>query len=296
MLSSNRSGRTTARRAGVVGVLLGALAALAAPVAAQTQPGGIEPTLGGVETRLGGVEPQPSAVEPPSRVTFTLGAGVRLTPAYFGASSGFAGPTGNFQLHHIRIGNLEFGDPQAVPLERGFRVAGAARYIQGRRAADHPELAGLDRVDLSVELGVRVRYVADTWRVFADVRHGVVGHGGWAGELGGDALWRVGPNLMLTAGPRAAFGDARFVRTYFGVTEAEAARSDFVAFRPSSGLVSVGAELGLLLRLDENWGLTASIEYDRLRRDAERSPITAQGSRHQLGARMVLARRFDWRF
>ena len=260
-------GRLRGRRSGLAAALLGALAMLALPAAADTRPG----------------------------ATFTLGAGARLTPSYFGASSEEVGPTGSFLLHHLRIGGFEIGDPTAEPLRPGFRIGGAARWISGRGAGDNPELAGLDRVSTSVELGVRLRYVADTWLVFADLRNGVIGHGGWAGEVGADALWHVTPNLTLSAGPRAAFGDARFTRTYFGVTAAEAGRSPFSEFRPSTGIVSVGAELGMRLRLDELWTVIGTLEYDRLRGDAGRSPITAQGSRDQWGARLMLTRRFDLR-
>ena len=271
MIRTSPTPRPTARgrhRTGLVAAVLGALATLALPAAADTRPG----------------------------ATFTLGAGARVNPSYFGASRDVAGPTGSFLLHHLRIGDFEIGDPTAEPLRRGFRLGATGRYIRGRGAGDNPELAGLDRVDLSVELGVRLRYVGDTWLVFADLRNGVLGHGGWSGEIGGDALWQVTPNLMLTAGPRAAFGDARFTRTYFGVTAAEANRSAFTEFRPASGLVSVGAEIGMRLRLDDAWTVIGTVQYDRLRGDAGRSPITAQGSRDQWGASLMLTRRFDWRF
>ncbi|MGY6412132.1 MAG: MipA/OmpV family protein [Alkalilacustris sp.] len=262
--SLRRGGLLTA-----VGAVL--IAALALPAAADTRPG----------------------------ATFTLGAGARLTPAYFGASRDVVGPTGSFQLHHLRIGGFEIGDPMAEPLRRGFRLGGAARWVRARGAGDNPELAGLDRISNALELGLRARYVADSWLVFADLRTGVVGHSGWAGEIGADALWQVTPNLLLSAGPRVGFGDARFQRTYFGVTAAEAARPEtggrFTEFRPGAGLLSVGAELGMRLRLDDAWTVIGTVEYDRLRRDAARSPITAQGSRDQWGARLLLTRRFDLR-
>ena len=229
-------------------------------------------------------------------VTFTLGAGARLAPEYFGASSMEPGPTGRFSLQHLSIGGLQVGRPDARPLDPGFGIGGAFRYIGSRGPGQNPELAGLDRVDASVELGLGLRHVAEGWRVFADLRHGVIGHGGWAGDLGADALLRLGPDLILTAGPRVAFGDARFTRTYFGVTPAESAASGFAAYRPSGGLVSVGAELGMHYALDADWGLVGTISYDHLRGDAADSPVTTQGSRDQWGASLVVTRRFNLRF
>ncbi|WP_201158308.1 MipA/OmpV family protein [Rhodobaculum claviforme] len=243
--------------------------------------------------------PVVSPVEAQERVgaTLELGLGARVAPDFPGSDSYRVNPTGIFGFRELRLpGGMTVGTPDARPLDPGFGVSGSARYISARGPGRHPQLTGLERVDASLELGLSVRHVAETWRVYADLRHGVVGHGGWAGDLGADAILRLGPRWTVNAGPRASFGDARFKRTYFGVTPSEADASGFSAFRPSGGLVSVGAEVEVRHDISDLWAVIGTLSYDRLRGDAGRSPVTAQGSRDQWGARIVVTRRFNFRF
>ena len=229
--------------------------------------------------------------------TFELGVGARAAPDYPGADSYRVGPTGLFGFRALRLpGGVEIGTPDARPLDPGFGVSGSARYLASRGPGRHPELADLDRVKAALELGLSMRHVTDTWRVFADLRYGVVGHKSWVGDLGADAILRLGPRWTINAGPRASFGDSRFKRTYFGVTAAEAANSGFDFFRPSGGVVSVGAEIEVRHDITPDWAIIGSLSYDRLQDDAGRSPITAQGSRDQWGASIVVTRRFNIRF
>ncbi|MGY6632721.1 MAG: MipA/OmpV family protein [Alkalilacustris sp.] len=229
--------------------------------------------------------------------TFELGVGARVAPDYPGADSYRVGPTGIFGFRALSLpGGIDVGSPDARPLDTGFGVSGSARYLAPRGPGRHPDLAGLDRVSSALEVGLSMRHVTDTWRVFADLRYGVVGHKSWVGDLGADAILRLGPQWTVNAGPRASFGDSRFKRTYFGVTPAEAAASGFGAFRPSGGLVSVGAAIEVRHDITPDWAIIGTVSYDRLRSDAGRSPITAQGSRDQWGARLLVTRRFNLRF
>lgn len=238
-----------------------------------------------------------TAQDSPS-ASFILGAGVAVTPDYPGSSDHSIGPSGSFALRELVLpGGFGIGSASARPVDPGFGLRGAFRYIGSRKASDNAELTGLENVDATFEVGLGLVYVADFWRVFGEVRYGAVGHRGWAGDLGADAIWRVSDRTTLLAGPRAGFGDRRFAQTYFGVTEAEAAASvsGFAPYRAGGGLVSLGVEVGLQHAFDDRWGLQGRINYDRLQDDAGRSPITSQGSRNQWSARLILTRSFDLR-
>ena len=226
-------------------------------------------------------------------VTFTLGLGLRHAPKYFGAGSNSLGPTGSFGINELVLpGGFGFGSPDARPLDPGFGLRGGFRYIGERRASDHPSLAGTDRIRQAVELGVGLAHVTEFGRVYGEVRRGFGGHTGWVGEVGIDAIARPTPQLVLAAGPRANWGNARFTRTYFGVTPAESAASGgaLAPWRPSGGLVSVGVELTAKYDLGDGWGLRGRLGWERLRGGAANSPITRK--RNQYSAQLVVTRQF----
>ena len=223
-----------------------------------------------------------------------LRGGVGTSPGYFGSEGNEAAPDLGFTLNYARLGGFSLGDPDPLYVPEGLGVIGSFRYIGERDDADDPELAGLDDVDASVELGVGLRYATRDYQVYGVVRYGVVGHESLVGELGADAYLRPTDRLTLRAGPRATFGSDDFNDTYFGVTAPEAAGSTFDAYDPGGGLVSAGVEIGAGYRIDDDWGIDAAVRYESLQADAADSPITRDDD--QFSARIGVTRRFTFGF
>lgn len=233
---------------------------------------------------------------PKPRFVFTLRGGVAVKPDYFGASSYGVGPDLGFDFGYARAFGRDFGSTDPDFERTGLHLRGSFRYIGERSAADHPELTGLNDIDLSVELGLGLAYTQRSYEIFGDVRYGVVGHESVVGELGADLRLHPGDRLTLTAGPRLFLGSDSYAQTYFGVTAAESAASGLAAFTAEGGALSAGIELGATYKIDENWGVEGALTYDRLLNDAAASPITVQGSEDQLRARIGLTRRISLRF
>lgn len=228
-------------------------------------------------------------------LSFSVTGGAGVAPSYFGADDYTISPTGSLGFTGLRFGAVQLGDPDGparfVP---GTRLRGAFRYIAKREGKD--ELAGLNDVDAALEIGLGLHHSAEWWEVYGDLRYGVIGHNAFAGEVGTNLIYRSETGLVVYAGPRAEFGDARFTRTYFGVTQAETGQSFPTAYTPGGGLYSVGAELGGYQPLSADWGVTGRLRYDRLQGDAADSPIVQQGSRNQISAQIGLTRHFNLRF
>lgn len=221
---------------------------------------------------------------------FTALGGVKLSPAYIGSDNYELKPTASFQLDYLRLpGGYQIGSPERDYVG-GLRPRFSFRYLGDRNAEDDPQLAGVEDIQTSVEIGAGVGYEARDFRVFADVRNGVIGHNDWVGEVGADAIARPSEALTLSAGPRFNFGGPDFVDSYFGVTPAEAARSGLPAYDPSSGLVSVGMELSARYEVTERWGVEGIAAYERLVDDAGDSPIVDLGSPDQYELRLGLTR------
>ncbi|MDT0684679.1 MipA/OmpV family protein [Roseicyclus sp. F158] len=265
-----------------------ALAMVAAPVSALA--GNLEP-----------VPMEQSVIMAPQIDTapdlvFTLGAGVKSTPEYFGADENTVAPAFKGRLNYARLGGLSFGSPDGVTEPEGFGLGVAFRYIGERDTSEYDELDGLDDIDATLELGLGAGYEARNFAVFADVRQGIGGHDGVVGDLGADVIFRPTDKLVLTAGPRAFFGDDTYADTYFGVSDSESTDSGYDSFDAEGGLLSTGVELGATYKFDDRWGLESSVRYDRYQNDAADSPIVERGSDDQVTAEIGFTRTFTLNF
>ncbi|MCB1332181.1 MAG: MipA/OmpV family protein [Roseivivax sp.] len=235
--------------------------------------------------------PMGAAAESGAHFSFNAGLGAVVAPSYFGSDDYEVGPTGSFQFGHLKLGKLEFGNPDPDAVSLGWHPRGSLRVIGERSSADHSELAGLDDIDLSVELGGGIGYRAENFAAFADARYGVIGHQSWVGVLGADAIIQPDDKLTLTIGPRILWGSQDYTATYFGVTAAESAASAFPVYAPGEGIVSAGLELGATYKLSQDWSLAGTLKWDRLSGDAANSPIVRDKDSYSFS--LVLMRRFS---
>jgi MipA family protein len=231
------------------------------------------------------------------RAVVNLGAGVEVKPAFPGSDEYELGPDASISFDSLRLPfGLEFGSPGDFGVTPGFGISGSFRYLSERDSSDYSELEGLDDVDRALEIGLGINYEQPSYRLYADLRRAVIGHDGWVAELGADAILHPTDALTLNLGPRFSFGDDKFVDTYFGVGEDEAAGSALSAFDPGSGPVSVGMEIGGRYAFSEHWGLEGAAGYDRLVGDAADSPIVETGSEDQYSVRLGITRRITLGF
>jgi len=231
---------------------------------------------------------------PDPDLVLTLGAGVSYLTAYPGSAEFRFTPSLLFLPDYIRFKNgFEFGSGRSVGFREGFGLRGAFRSISERKGEDYPELVGLDDEGWSVEFGLGLGYEQRSYRVFGDLRYGFIGHNGWVGQLGADVISRPVRGLTLTLGPRLDLGDRKFTSSYFGINPAEAAASQFAAYDPSGGIVSVGIEFGGIYQFDERWGLQGKVVWNQLQGDAAGSPITQFGSADQYKVQLTLTRRIS---
>ncbi|MFP7569795.1 MipA/OmpV family protein [Marivita sp. S2033] len=235
----------------------------------------------------------PTAAPATPKLVFTLRGGVSAMPEYFGSDDYKAGADLGFRLNHVSLGKSgSFGNPDAWAENPGLSFGGSLRFIQERDTSDFDELAGLDDVDATVELGVSMRYGTEYFAAFGNVRRGFGGHEGWVGEVGADAILRPTDRLRLSLGPRLFFGDDEYSDTYFGVTPAESSAA-LSAYDPDGGLVSAGVELGARYQINDVWGVEGAVTWETFQDDALDSPIVKQGSDEQWGARIGLTRVFS---
>ena len=119
------------------------------------------------------------------------------------------------------------------------------------------------------------------------------GHRGWVGIAGADYVVRGDDRYLVSIGPRVTVTDGRYQRAYFGVAPRNAASSGLLAFRPGGGVQAVGAAPPILRQITPRGGVYGYAKYDRLVRDAGRSPVVRSfGSRDQLSGGVALTHTF----
>jgi MipA family protein len=233
----------------------------------------------------------PSMVEAPppsSGYIVTISGDIQAIPNYPGSDR----YTGVFypSITYRRVGEPErFTAPDdgisiTVFETANLRIGPVARIETGRFLDDDRRLFGLRKIPFDVELGGFLEYWPVSFlRARLELRHGVRDDIGFAGTAGLDFVQRVG-RFTFSLGPRVNFADDDYVRTYFGVTPAEAALNGRVyPFRPRGGITSAGGVASVMYRWNETWATTAYVGYNRLVGDVADSPIVTRiGSEHQL--------------
>jgi outer membrane protein len=223
--------------------------------------------------------------------TMTIGAEGRMVPQFEGAKSYRIRPMPIFSIRRagapsrfkapddgIRIGLIEV---------ENVRV-GAVGKFRGRRAeSDAAALAGLGNVGFAVELGAFGEiWATQNFRLSAELRHGLGGHTGVLADFGADLVMRPDSQLTLSVGPRAAWSNAEYNRTYFGVNAQQRARgSQLALYSPGSGFRSLGFVGSASYAMTPDWSIQAFARYDRLVGDVRNAPLVrAHGSPNQFSA------------
>lgn len=77
----------------------------------------------------------------------------------------------------------------------------------------------------------------------------------------------------VIGGLNSQFGDSDYLRTWYGVSTAQASRSQFRAYAPKGGLIGRGADLTWTLPIDERWSVSSVLAAQYLSHEAADSPI-----------------------
>ena len=217
------------------------------------------------------------------REGFTLAAGpaVVLRPRFDGARGYRLRPYPMIGLRWRNIVALDTTHLKVYGLRRrGLRIGISANYRRGRKETHSTALIGLGNIAATVEMGT-----------FAEVRLGraalilEVRHDPFSGHGGSRVVVQVGHGLYasertaLAIGLRTVWAGGDYMRTYFGVSPAQAAASGLPAFAAGAGFKEVGLRLISRTRLSDKWTLRGKLGASRLLGDAAASPIVKQRGR-----------------
>jgi outer membrane protein len=222
-----------------------------------------------------------------------IGAGGEISPEYEGSDEYSVSPSPIIGFGYLNIpGLFEIGS--TGPDEGGLSISPSFNITGERKARDFDAIRGLDDVDATYEVGVEVGYEWDYAEIYGAARYAFGGAEGVVGEVGANAIYRPTPEIELKAGPFATFASEGYTETYFGVTAAESANTDFrlEEYDPKGGLKSVGVSGAARYEFRPDWFLNADASYSQLVGDAGDSPIVKAGDENQFTFGLGLSKRF----
>ena len=166
-----------------------------------------------------------------------------------------------------------------------WEVGPFLKYTGGRKESRNPALLGFGNIGATAELGLFARYRTDRMLFNVEARHALGADQGESVRISfGHALYKNG-DFALGAVARAKWRSAAAMRTTFGITPAQASRSQtgLAVYTPGAGISGVSVDVIARYRLSERHRLMALASYGRIVGDAARSPlVAAEGSRGQL--------------
>jgi outer membrane protein len=228
-----------------------------------------------------------------------VGLGAQLQPEFKGADDREVAPL--FDIDIARGADpFRFEGPDdsfgiALISDEGFAAGPAANFEASRKNKDVGAPVG--KVPATFEAGAFAEFMAsDSFRLRGELLKGIGGHKGVVGSVGGDFVMRDGDRYVFSVGPRLLFSNARYQRAFFGVDPEAALATGLPVYRPGAGLHAVALASGLSYQFNPQFGMFGFARYERLIRDAARSPIVREfGSRNQMSAGLGLSYTFTVR-
>ena len=214
-----------------------------------------------------------------------LGAAAAFQPRYDGADRYHIEGGPSFDIRYSDLFFASTGEGIGANVLRGpnWRISIAAAYDLGRRGQDDDEhLHGLGNINPAPELKLAGDYVVSKnfpLVVRADIRRSFGGSNGWVGDLGAYMpLPGSSPSFFWFAGPNLTFADSKYMNTWFGISEQQAADSSYSYYHANPGLKSAGVGVTAVWFFRKHWFATCDFALEQLVGSAKRSPVTQRSS------------------
>lgn len=208
----------------------------------------------------------------------TLGMGAGLAPKYMGDDHYKMIPV---PLISVTYKDTVFLNPAGIGANlvnsHGIKAGPIlAPDFTGRYASDdHKRLDGMDKIHSSVSAGGFVSYKVGAFSVGGKFLQNVTdANYGFTAQTEANYRFALVPRkLYLEPGVEANFGSGKYMQTWFGVNEAEAARTGYAHYTPDGGLRDVGLKASLVYNWTDHWLVRAFTNVNVLVGDAADSPL-----------------------
>ncbi len=212
----------------------------------------------------------------------TVGLGVVTGPAFDGSDETTTAPVPLVDVEH-RDGRVFLSTRNGVGYRivntEGVKAGVALTMVGGRDSSDDNRIARFEDIDTAAGAQVFGEYaVTDSVNLTGDVTQSLGGSDGWRATVGLGTARPLTDRLLATAGVNTTYASKDDMKTWFGVTPAQAAVSSLARYTPDAGWRDVGVNVGLNYALTDTWSLGGGMGLTRLVGDAADSPISKENS------------------
>lgn len=228
-----------------------------------------------------------------ANASLALGATASWTPSYAGSTAHSVKPRLVWAFQYGRIRLSTGGGAAILGIAQDPRGPGASaellrtdrlragitlRIDRGRNSSDVEGLEDLPDVDATVRARAYASYaLTPHWTLAAAVAPDLLGRGG-----GTVATFDIGYRAALTrasewyAGGGVNLADARYMNSYYGVSDETAAATGRAPFTANAGPTGARAAIGFTAALTSRWIVFGGAGVTRLLGDAAASPLTQE--------------------
>ncbi len=217
----------------------------------------------------------------------SIGGGAGMAPDYEGSD--------DYEFVPIPFARVAFDNGMFVTVEgltakanlipsKIWRLGPMYNYRGSRSDVDNNRVDRLSNVSDAHELGAFGGFDYKNWFVFLEYLADMGdAHDGSLGTARGGYNWVASESWTLSFGLSTTYASGDYMSTYFGVDDADAAKSGLRTFNADEGLKDVAFDLGIGCQFTDHIGGRFIGQYKLLINDAdESSPVTNEGSQHQI--------------
>ncbi|HEY3985853.1 MipA/OmpV family protein [Cedecea sp.] len=217
----------------------------------------------------------------PDETAITFGPGAISSPRYSGANEQ---STGIIPLIHIQKRNIFLDSINGLGIhlqsDNGLYFEPTLGYDSGRTDKNSgwrkgsDKLKGMGDISSTVNSGIAIGWAVARWLVFEGKTTLPLNEGqGVSYSTSIDYIPIMNEDNSITLQASALFGDARYMNTWYGVSNQQHVRSGFARYSSAGGFYGTDTSLTLTHQFSEHWGAGFSLSYAWLNKNVANSPI-----------------------
>lgn len=169
-------------------------------------------------------------------------------------------------------------------------TASLAPSFDEREASDNSRFRNLGNVSPTVRAALAASYQHDWWKISSAITRDL-SEGKKEGVTGGvdfTGTYHYSHDLSFHAGPGFTYGNAEYMRTFYGISGAQSQASGLPVYNANGGVDNVHFTVGTNYHFGSNWNVGGFATESRLTGDAGNSPIVE--TRNQTAVGIYIAR------